>query len=645
MHVIHDPNEINVFELEALIIQIKAIIYTRVSTQEQAIHGHSLESQIERCVQRGKEKFSYKDDEFLVLVEGGEMGDDPNRPMLNLMLNLTERGVGRKVIVLHPDRLARYLNLQNNITETILNAGVDLEFVEMSFDPNNPESVLQYHLQGSISQYNKAKILANSKRGRLQKIKKGQINGLRRLYGYSFDKENDTLVINEVEANVYRMVVDWILNGKDGEPMNISKCCEELSKRGIAAPLSNHWRQSTLSKILRNEVYKGYYFYGKTEIVQKHGTKTKVNKPKEEWIKIPIPALLDEETFEQLQLKLKSNARRQRGAKPKAFYLLKGLCRCGICGGALVSQSPARDDQGNAIRTYYGCRNKRPATYEVGTGRMVNKCKSRNYRSDVVDEYVWNEIVQVLRNPEKVVHEIVERQSNRNVILDLNKKKLLLRKQIQEINDKIDRATELYIENRITKQKLENYEKEYGLQLQKANEELQIVSESLNTLNADIDKLEKLEQYIQALNNNIELNNFTNEEKREFIQRIVKQVIIKEDLIEVYTHWDGQVPNDPESNQTTYNNSFHRESHGMNYKMEFHANIPRGYNSIRYPELYLEKSWRPRNNASEIGETVAFHFFKRAADSSILLGSLPSQRFQNSSQMLHIIYFISFCLF
>ncbi|GMA61436.1 recombinase family protein [Alicyclobacillus fastidiosus] len=394
-------------ELTHLMTSIKAVIYARVSTQDQAKHGYSLESQIARSLELLETKYEIADEDVLAVVEQGEMGDDPNRPALNQALWLVEQGVGNKFVVLHPDRLARDLKLQLFITERIWNAGCEIVFVEMDVDPNNPESLLLYNIQGAIAQYNKAKILANSKRGRRAKVMNGKIPGVRRIYGYCFDKANDTLVVNEVERDVYLMMVDWILRGKDGRQMTLTSVARELSLLGIPAPSGDKWYQATVSRIVKNPVYTGTFYYGKTECRQRAGRKEIVRRPAHEWQSVPVPAYIDEKTFHQLQERISLLGRRNRGAKPKAPYLLKGLVRCGRCGAAVVAGAPSRDKQtGEPIYRYYACSGKGRKIFEVGTGRQVHACAGRNWRQDVVDDYVWRFVCSCLAEARSALEQI-----------------------------------------------------------------------------------------------------------------------------------------------------------------------------------------------------------------------------------------------
>jgi DNA invertase Pin-like site-specific DNA recombinase len=100
-----------------LVTKIKAIIYARVSTDGQ-VDNYSIESQVERCKDMAQNK-GIKEDEIIMLVEDGESGDNPNRPMINYALFLLEYGVGDHVIFLHPNRMSRFLHLQTQLSNRI----------------------------------------------------------------------------------------------------------------------------------------------------------------------------------------------------------------------------------------------------------------------------------------------------------------------------------------------------------------------------------------------------------------------------------------------------------------------------------------------------------------------------------------------
>lgn len=374
---------------------IKALVYARVSTSDQALK-YSLESQVERCSSRIQHKLHCADNEILVLIEPGESGDDPSRPALTELLRLAEEGLAKLVCVLHPDRLARDVALQNTIAGRLWAVGVDLEFVEFDLDPSNPESMLMFNIQGSISQYNKAKIVANAKRGRWMKVKNKQIPGLRRLYGYTFDKNRDILVTHPQEKQVFLSMVEWILHGKDGRPpLTLTETAKTLAEQGVPAPNGMRWYQATISRILKNKTYaSGIFYIMRTETKQIHGDKVVLPRDAEEWVGIPVEPFIDMTIYDDLQTAIRMNGKRSKG-RPSSQYLLKGLARCGRCGGALVGGVHSKTN--HATYYYYSCANKARKYFHVGSGRSNDICRGRNFRADHVDAKIWSFVKTYVR--------------------------------------------------------------------------------------------------------------------------------------------------------------------------------------------------------------------------------------------------------
>lgn len=526
-------------ELLTLLDKIKAIIYARVSTHDQAEKGYSLQSQVEKGAELARKKFGYMDDEIIAIVEKGEMGDNPDRPGMNHVLFLLEEGIGKKLIMLHPDRMSRYLALQNEIASKVWSCGVDLEFVEFEIDPNNPESMLMFNIQGSIAQYNKAKILANSKRGRRQKVREGKIPGLRRAFGYTYDKELDTLVENPEEKEIYLLMVDWLLNGKDRKPMNCSSIARELAKANYPAPNSDRWYQSTVSRILRNPIYTGKFYYGKSEYIQNKGKKNIIKKPREEWQSVPIPQYIDEITYQRIQEKLDSLITKNNG-RPTTNYLLKGLVRCGKCGGAIVAGPVTTLKSGKKLR-YYVCSKKTKKNYEVGTGAPNETCDTTGgWRQDAVDNYVWEYIVSRLGNPEAIIRDIVKQQSDERKLEELQVKLKAIESKIQKKEQEQKRTFKAYREGLISLELFKGEVEPIKKEIETLKEDWAFVNDLHQQISVSYNELERIKKFVRGYKDLVLNDQITWNQKREIVGTIVERVILHQDTIEIVTRWTGE---------------------------------------------------------------------------------------------------------
>lgn len=569
-------------QIPALIVSVKALLYCRVSTSEQAEKGYSLQSQVERCANHVKSKFGYTDDELIAIIEPGEAGDNPDRPGLNQALSLIEQGIGRKMVMLHPDRMSRYLALQTEISQKVWGAGCDLEFVEVDVDPTNPESMLMFNIQGSIAQYNKAKILANSKRGRLQKVKNGKIPGIRRVYGYTFDKDLDTLVENTEEKEVYLNMINWLLNGIDGREMNCSQIARKLAEDGVPAPSGDSWYQATISRILRNELYMGTFYYGKSEIVQNKGKKHTVKKPREQWQGIPIPQYIDEATFQRVQAKLDSLEKKHRG-RPSETYLLKGFCRCGRCGGAVGAGVPSTLKDGKKLH-YYSCTRKAKKKYEVGTGEPNAVCKGRGWRQDIIDEYVWNYILERLQNPEQIIADLIRQQGSSEQLENMRTKKERIEKSISDKLKQRSRYVEMYAKELITMDELEGFIQPLKTEVDNLTAELAVISGTLEQAEGSYNELERVKEAVAMFNQMVEQGLISYELKRKAVERFIHKVILHEDTIEIVTIWrplsEGEV-----AAANSHSNPITSQGQSLNYYL-FHAvDLPRKFQRTAESEV------------------------------------------------------------
>jgi hypothetical protein len=149
------------------------------------------------------------------------------------------------------------------------------------------------------------------------------------------------------------------------------------------------WGTSTLDRLLRNEAYIGRTYFNRTETVpdRRPGHHSRqVPRPRADWIAIPCPAVIADETFQAAGKTSTDNAKwSPRRAEPGA-WLLRGLVRCGPCGVG-TSCHKMRGRNGTWHRYYY-CHNHDP----LRAGGQDRRCPERNIRADALDEFVFGQI-------------------------------------------------------------------------------------------------------------------------------------------------------------------------------------------------------------------------------------------------------------
>lgn len=520
MIILSGSQKLNKQELAALIGLIRAIVYARVSTDGQ-VEKYSLESQIEMGVNLAKSK-GISEDAIIVLIEDGEAGDNPNRPMINYLIFLLQYGIGDHAIFLHPNRMSRELHQQTETAHKIWGAGKDFWFVEFDFDKSSPESILNFNIQGSISEYNKAKILADTKRGRLTKVRKGKIPGLNRIYGYTFDTTEDILVENEEEKAVFLMMVDLLLNHDYSCP----KIAEYLAENDIAPPKGDKWYATTVTRILKSETYTGTYYYGKTRVVTTNGKKTQVPVPKSEWHCISIPQYISKETHSKILKRIKEL--RNSGSGRPSTNLLKGIAICGRCGHTVNSGGASKIK--DKILKYYACSQNAKKSYKVGTGESNKTCRGKTWRVDLVDEIIWGHITEILRNPDRFIEVIIEKQTDASEREELMKGK---EKYEQLKHSKIterDRYTEMYARGYIkTLQELDEKLAKVDKQIESLEDEINVINSRLRFVHEQHDELNLLKATLSKYNLIISSAELDVEDKRKIVKTLLKKVVLHDD--------------------------------------------------------------------------------------------------------------------
>lgn len=379
---------------------IRAAIYLRVSTEEQARHGFSLAAQREACRERARQLGAAEIVEF---ADEGVSGALLQRPGLSALREALRSGAVQLVVALDPDRLARNLSHQLLLTEEIERARARLEFVNFEWR-NTPEGQLFYAVRGAIAQYEKEKIRERTSRGRQQKAKSGRLPLAFRPYGYDYDRTTAMLVVNDAEAEVVRRIFRWFVTDGLG-PNGIA---QRLNQLGIPARKGGLWHRNVVRQILCNPVYTGTFYANRYDTsglgLNRHRPPEErvaaTLRPPVEWIAIPVPALVDRATWEQAQ-QLLQQARRLWSGRPRAEYLLSGLVVCGRCGRGMTG---LRAKEWGRRRRIYTCRRGGQGAREGGCGCRVD--------AERLERLVWNQLSVWLGDPEDLYRALAAEEEN-----------------------------------------------------------------------------------------------------------------------------------------------------------------------------------------------------------------------------------------
>jgi site-specific DNA recombinase len=282
-----------------------AAIYTRVSSDQQR-ENNTIGSQVEGLLHYAEEQ-GYTVPQEYIFKDEGYSGAIWIRPGLEKVRDLSVEGQIQAVLVYSPDRLSRNYAYQVVLMDEFSSCGTEVLFVN-SPKADTPEEALLLQFQGMIAEYERAMIKERSRRGKRFKAKSGIVSVLCGApYGYNYIRKTEETAayyeINQEEAlvvqEVYRMYAE--------EFLSIGAITRELNARKVPTRKKiSKWERSTVWAMLRNPAYCGKACYGKTGVTErqritkplraKNGysprNSSNREKPREEWIEIPVPAIV-----------------------------------------------------------------------------------------------------------------------------------------------------------------------------------------------------------------------------------------------------------------------------------------------------------------------------------------------------------------
>ena len=377
---------------------MKVAIYARVSTEGQEQRG-TIGSQVEAL----RSRMAAEGHEIVAeYLDDGYSGARLDRPGLDALRDAAEAGVIETVWCLTPDRLARSYAYQMLVLDELDRLGCKVHFTDAPEINDDPQARLLTQMQGVIAEYEKAKIAERHRRGKLYRVRAGEAIFWKVPYGYRRVPRTAEgparLEIYEPEAEVVRSIFDDYVSG--GRSVRGISC--RLYEDGVPSPSGRDvWATSTLSGLIRNRTYMGSAEWFRHETIapprpgQSHGRQQL--RPREDWIRVPVAAILSEETFEAAQrIKHDNSIFSPRHTTP-GLWLLRGLVVCGRCGvKGYTRQASSSAEGGTKKNRYYCC----PYRDAIKAGGPDKRCTERMIRADELDAFVFEQVRELLLRPE-----------------------------------------------------------------------------------------------------------------------------------------------------------------------------------------------------------------------------------------------------
>ena len=416
-----------------------AILYARVSTDEQARSGYSLAQQIEAL----REYATLEGYEVLEEVtDPGQSGASLERPGMDRVRDLVAAGGVSVVLAQDRDRIAREPAYHYLLRKEFEKHGSTIRALNDRGD-DSPEGELTDGILDQLAKFERAKTAERTRRGKLQKARKGKlIRSSRPHYGFKYDETGEGYVVDDEEMIVVRRIFRAVASGTSLRGTKRILELEGVPPPGNGTkPRGRHWSATHLRRIIEDDSYKphgqeeiaglvsegvladevagrldpptsyGIFWFNRTRTTRKRASKAGTNgkeygwtkstrkNPREQWIAIPVPdAGVEPETVRAAREMVRYNAPPPKSGR-RFWEIPGGAVRCGTCGCRMHKYAGMA---GGHVYAYYKCsRLVRHGKDACSPDRLRT-----NHRAEKAEADVWKMISGLMKEPDQLTADL-----------------------------------------------------------------------------------------------------------------------------------------------------------------------------------------------------------------------------------------------
>ena len=479
----------------------RAVLYARVSTDEQAERGYSLPEQIRDLTRHASAKGWQVFGE--PVVDDGYTGRSMNRPGLNRIKEMAAAGEIDVILVRKWDRLFRKSSYQDIFILEMQTHDVDVVSLDGQ-DHKTPEGKLFNRIQADFAEYFRDQIIANTRQGKQGRARAGKIvPGRSAPLGFEYDPALGNYRVVPEKMAIVRRIFEEI--GVHGNSMHSVKLA--LESDGINPPAYDqaraagkeppkYWSLSTIRRIINNDVYLGTQWYNRKRVEKNpdangSGTKYHVSpNPKEDWIAVLVPdSSIPKEWIESARALVGQNIKpTNKGRRP---WELKGhlFCECGV----RMTTHVATRRGGKYVYYYYLCSRRR------NNGK--DACPyARYHKAEELEHRVERVILDLIRRPEIMLEHIQrEIETRKNEAQDSAAQEAMWQEQLKKIERKRSGFQDMAAEGLITFAELRPKLDALVREGERAKEEIRALSEPHKAIQ-DLEIIPAtIEQYVSEL--------------------------------------------------------------------------------------------------------------------------------------------------
>ena len=532
---------------------LRAAIYLRVSTDEQARGGYGLDVQDEKLKTYVKLN-DYTLDEQHIYRDEGYSGTLPveERPELRRLMENAKKHEFDVLITYRLDRVFRKTRLLLEVLDDLEKLKIGFKSVTESIDTTTHTGKFVITLLGGVAEMEREVIRERTTNGRIKAAKSGKwVTGIPP-YGYNIIEKPDEngkmkrtglLKVNTEEAKWVKQFFKWVVVDR----LSLREVQKKANDLKIPLPrrkVSNkktlsYWHKRTIGRILTNENYTGIANFRKYKRPFNNLTSItdeSLLRAKEDWISINIPSIVSSEMFEQCKQQLLKN-RDFSKRNQKRTYLFSKIIYCGNCGFKLFGGYQPPKKEGNAGSKYYhGLCSKQ----EVGTSRRCPVC-------DQVGEVrllpIWERIKEILKRPQLTLEKLAKYNNENNDREEIKEQLEQVKKARAEITQKRQRLALLFAEGEMDRVSY----KETLLKCQSDDDQLHKDQLRLERQLLTKNEIKNVAQLIEEQHKKLteRIDSLTYEEQQEVLRLLVKRVIVypKQAEAEVELNFNAETNN------------------------------------------------------------------------------------------------------
>lgn len=480
----------------------RVALYCRVSSDEQK-ERQTIENQIE--ILESYIDFREGLEVYNMYLDDGTSGTIPlyERPAGSLMMADAKKGLFNAVLVWKIDRFGRDTLSGLTTSEMLTKEGIEIISVTEPFDLTTPTGRYQFINYLNMAELERNNILDRMYMGATRAAKKGKYLGGPIPYGYDVNEEG-YLVIDETEATVIKKIYELYTEEKMSSVdiavyLNSSNIptSSATKKRRRHKNVTEKWRANSIIRILTSTTYKGIHEYGK------RGTRRK------EIIEREVPSIINEELWAIAQDQKKENTIMCKRNSKKRFFLLRGLIKCKYCGRNFFGISYKNSSP------VYSCSGKRGDAVKI-----FGKCQSLNIKADLLEEDVWKDCLDILKNYTYYVNDIENNSNNHHVNIeeDLNK----LNKSLNDKKNEKNNILSLFRKQIITEEELEEQIKDIRKEEEKIVSLIEAFQNRMHEVNHEDELISNMRNKLKLYND--KLDNLSVEDKHDLIRLLVREI-------------------------------------------------------------------------------------------------------------------------